>query len=166
MNKKSVLILMGSDSDHSVMQNTADALTRLDISYEMHIASAHRTPQKVMELAQQARDRGVGVIIAGAGMAAHLSGVVSSHTNLPVIGVPLASGALDGLDALLATSQMPRGIPVACMGIGSAGAYNAGLLAASILSLNDSELEKRLLAFRKELADKVEEKDAALQKKQ
>jgi 5-(carboxyamino)imidazole ribonucleotide mutase len=164
MSEKKVLILMGSDSDLSVMQSAGEALGRFGIGYEMHIASAHRTPGKVMSLAGSARENGFGVIITGAGMAAHLGGVVAAHTTLPVISVPLASGSLQGMDALLATVQMPRGIPVGTVGIGASGAYNAGLLAAAILSVHNDTLAGQLDGFRKELAKKVEEKDAALQR--
>lgn len=165
MEAKRVLVLMGSDNDLKAMQEAAAALERLGIAYDMHIASAHRSPEKVLRLAREARQKGVGVIIAGAGMAAHLGGVVAANTTLPVIGVPLASGALQGVDALLSTAQMPPGVPVAAMGIGPAGAYNAGLYAAAILALQDGDLAEKLEAFRRELAEKVEEKDAALKRR-
>ncbi len=160
---KQVLILMGSDSDLPSMREAAEALDRMGITFAMHVASAHRTPDRVAKLAQGARERGFGVIIAGAGMAAHLAGVVASHTVLPVIGVPLVSGYMAGADALFSTIQMPRGIPVATVGIGPAGSYNAGLLAASILAVTDPEIAERISAYRKELASKVEAKDAILQ---
>ncbi len=162
-NHKQVLILMGSDSDLPSMREAVEALDRMGITFAMHVASAHRTPDRVAKLAQGARERGFGVIIAGAGMAAHLAGVVASHTTLPVIGVPLVSGYMAGADALFSTIQMPRGIPVATVGIGPAGSYNAGLLAASILAVNDPEIAERISAYRKELASKVEAKDAILQ---
>jgi 5-(carboxyamino)imidazole ribonucleotide mutase len=165
MSAKKVLILMGSDSDAKVMQAAAEALDLFGVSYRMHIASAHRTPDKVQRLARQARDNGFGVVIAGAGMSAHLGGAIAANTTLPVIGVPLASGALQGVDALLAMSQMPRGVPVATMAVGPSGAYNAGLLAAAILATGDPALAEKLEAFRKELAEKVEENDAALKRR-
>ena len=160
---KQVLILMGSDSDLPSMREAAEALDHMGITFAMHVASAHRTPDRVAKLARGAHERGFGVIIAGAGMAAHLAGVVASHTVLPVIGVPLVSGYMAGADALFSTIQMPRGIPVATVGIGPAGSYNAGLLAASILAVADSEIAKRIQDYRKELAAKVEAKDAILQ---
>jgi len=165
MSKKKVLILMGSDSDYEVMKGAAQALEKLGVESEMRVASAHRTPERVHDLVTQAPDRGFGVIIAGAGMAAHLAGNVAAHTTLPVLGVPLASGALDGLDALLATVQMPQGIPVACLGIGPAGAHNAGLLAASILALEDPQVAAGLQQLRESFKKKVEEKDAAIQRR-
>ena len=165
MTRKKVLIVMGSDSDLPVMQDTAGVLDKFGVEYDMHIASAHRTPDKVAEMASAARGGGFGVIISGAGMAAHLGGVIASHTILPVIGVPLHSGTLGGLDAMLATVQMPRGVPVATVGIGKAGAYNAGLLAVAILAQGNEDLTAALENFRAELAKGVEEKDAALQRK-
>lgn len=165
MSQKKVLILMGSDSDLKVMQEAANALGGFGIACEMHIASAHRTPDKVQKLAREARANGFGVIIAGAGMSAHLGGVVAANTTLPVIGVPMASGALQGVDALLSTSQMPRGIPVATVAVGSSGAYNAGLLAVAILAVDDEALAGKLDEFRKDLAGKVEEKDAELNRR-
>jgi 5-(carboxyamino)imidazole ribonucleotide mutase len=164
MSQKKVLILMGSDSDLKVMAEAAKALDGFGIAYQMHIASAHRTPDKVQKLASQARANGFGVVIAGAGMSAHLGGVVAANTTLPVIGVPMAAGALQGVDALLSTSQMHRGIPVATVTVGASGAYNAGLLAAAILATGDEALVKKLESFREELARKVEEKDAALKR--
>jgi len=165
MSKKKVLILMGSDSDLPAMEGAYQALESLGIESEMRVASAHRTPERVHELVTGAPSKGFAVIIAGAGMAAHLAGNVAAHTTLPVLGVPLASGALDGLDALLATVQMPPGIPVACMGIGKAGAHNAGLLAASILALDDAEVGAALVKMREGFKQKVEEKDAAIQRR-
>ncbi|MBN2493240.1 MAG: 5-(carboxyamino)imidazole ribonucleotide mutase [Deltaproteobacteria bacterium] len=163
MEHKKVLILMGSDSDLPSMREAAAALDRMGIGYDMHVASAHRTPDLVTHTARRAREDGFAVIIAGAGMAAHLAGVVASQSTLPVIGVPLVSGTMAGADALFSTIQMPRGVPVATVGIGAAGAYNAGLLAASILSVHDAEIASRLEAFRRELAEKVVAKDAELQ---
>lgn len=162
MGGRKVLILMGSDSDYEVMERCGRILEQLKIDHDMHVASAHRTPDKVAALAREARKKGYGAIIAGAGMAAHLGGVVAAHTTLPVIGVPLASGVLDGLDAMLATAQMPPGVPVACMGVGAAGATNAGLLAAAILALGDPALARRIDRYRRDQRRKVEEKDAAL----
>ena len=164
MSQKKVLILIGSDTDLKVMEEAANTLHEFGITCEMHIASAHRSPDKVHKLASEARQNGFGVIIAGAGMSAHLGGVVAASTTLPVIGVPLATGALQGVDALLSISQMPRGIPVATVAVGSSGAYNAGLLAAAILAVGDEALAKKLDDFRQELARKVEEKDAALKR--
>jgi len=164
MSQKKVLILMGSDSDHKVMEEAAKALDKFGIACEMHIASAHRSPDKVHKLAGEARRNGFGVIIAGAGMSAHLGGVVAASTTLPVIGVPLATGALQGVDALLSISQMPRGIPVATVAVGPSGAYNAGLLAVAILAVGDEALAGKLDDFRRELARKIEEKDAALKR--
>src|SRR6476659_9750593 len=152
-----VLILMGSDSDAPVMQSAVDALKEFGISSEMTVASAHRSPARLMRLVEEAPDRGVKIFIVGAGAAAHLGGVVAAHTTLPVIGVPIDSSALKGLDALLATVQMPPGVPVATMAIGKAGAINAGVLAAQIIALSDPSLADRLVAYKAKLADKVEE---------
>ena len=165
MSAKKVLVLMGSDSDVKVMEEAAKALDGFGIAYEMHIASAHRTPDKVQKLARAAPANRLGGVIAGAGMDAHHRGAVAANTTLPVIGVPMASGALQGVDALLSTSQMPRGIPVATVAVGPSGAYNAGLLAAAILATGDEALAEKLEAFREELARKVEEKDAALKRR-
>ncbi len=161
---KRVLILMGSDSDLPSMRRVAEALDLMQIGYDMHVASAHRSPQRVAEMTRAARDQGYGVIVAGAGMAAHLAGVIAAHTTLPVIGVPLVAGSLAGADALFSTIQMPPGIPVATVGIGPAGCFNAGLLAASILASADAELAQRLIDYRSQLSAKVEQKDAELQK--
>ena len=155
-------ILMGSDSDLPVMQAAADFLKAMGIGYEMRISSAHRTPEKTADYARTAASRGIKILIAGAGMSAHLAGVVAAHTSLPVIGVPLDASSLNGLDALLSTVQMPPGIPVATMGIGKAGAKNAGVLAARILALNSPELTKALAAFSEEMARQVAEKNKAL----
>jgi 5-(carboxyamino)imidazole ribonucleotide mutase len=156
-----VLILMGSDSDLRVMKASSDALSELGVEHEVRIASAHRTPEKTRALVQAAASNGYGAIIAGAGAAAHLPGVVASMTTLPVIGVPIASGALNGVDALYAIVQMPQGMPVATVAID--GAHNAGLLAAQILAIGDAELAERLGAYRRHLAERVEEKDRRLQ---
>lgn len=156
-------ILMGSDSDWAVMSAAAERLRALDVPHEVMVLSAHRSPQRTAEYATGARARGLRVIIAGAGMAAHLAGVVAAHTTLPVIGVPLDAGSLAGLDALLATVQMPPGIPVATVAIGKAGADNAAILAAQILALSDAALAARLEGLKLTLAQQVEEKDARLQ---
>ncbi len=157
--KKAVVsIIMGSDSDLPVMQAAASFLKEMGISYEMTVASAHRTPERASVLAKTAKKRGIKVIIAGAGMAAHLAGVLASHTDIPVIGVPLDASSLKGLDALLATVQMPPGIPVATMGIGKAGAKNAAVFAARILALTDDSTAQKLAGFKEEMARQVDEK--------
>jgi phosphoribosylamine---glycine ligase len=152
-----VLILIGSDSDAPVMQGAAEILRELGVSCEMTVASAHRSPERVMRLITDAPGRGVKAFIVGAGAAAHLAGVVAAHTTMPVIGVPIDSSALKGLDALLSTVQMPPGVPVATVSIGKPGATNAGVLAAQILAVGDKALAARLAAYKKRLADKVEE---------
>ena len=151
-----VLILMGSDSDAPVMQAAVDALKEFGISSEMTVASAHRSPARVMRLVEEAPGRGVKIFIVGAGAAAHLGGVVAAHTTLPVIGVPIDSSALKGLVALLATVQMPPGVPVATMAIGKAGATNAGIFAAQILGVADQAMAIKLAEYKKKLVDKVE----------
>ena len=158
-----VLLLMGSDSDLSVMREAVAILDRFGVPSEMHISSAHRSPVRTARLASEAAGRGVRIIIAGAGMAAHLAGVVAAETTLPVIGVPMPGGALNGVDALYATVQMPGGIPVATMAIGKAGAKNAGLFAVQVLALNDIRLAEELKAYRREMEQEVELKDAELQ---
>ena len=163
MSNVSVLILMGSDSDAPVMQGTVDLLGELQIPCEMTVASAHRSPERVMRLVAEAPGRGVKVFIVGAGAAAHLGGIVAAHTTLPVIGVPIDSSALNGLDALLSTVQMPPGVPVATVSIGRPGATNAGVLAAQILGLADSAIAARLDAYKRNLAEKVEQAAAKLQ---
>lgn len=155
-------IVMGSDSDFSIMSESVAMLHKFNIPFELHAASAHRTPHKVAHLAETAGDRGVKVIIAGAGHAAHLAGVLAAHATIPVIGVPIDSSALNGLDALLSTVQMPAGVPVATVSIGKAGARNAGILAAQILALSDPELAQKLKYFKEELVKSVERKDRAL----
>jgi phosphoribosylamine--glycine ligase len=154
---------MGSDSDLGVMQAAADILKKFDIPFEMTVASAHRTPDRAMRFATEARSRGVRVIIAGAGHAAHLAGVLAAHTTLPVIGVPIDSSCLQGMDALLATVQMPPGIPVATVSIGKSGAKNAGILAAQILAVSDTQLEEQLQAFKRDMAEQVEKKALAVE---
>lgn len=157
MSEISVLILMGSDSDAPIMQGAVDLLRELQIPCEMTVASAHRSPDRVMRLVREAPGRGVKVFVVGAGAAAHLAGVVAAHTPLPVIGVPIDSSSLKGLDALLSTVQMPPGVPVATVAIGKPGATNAGVLAAQILALADAGLASRLVAYKKRLAEKVEQ---------
>src|SRR5215204_4344831 len=156
MNEISVLILMGSDSDASVMQAAMDVLREFQIPCEMTVASAHRSPERVMRLVAEAPGRGVKVFIVGAGAAAHLAGVVAAHSSMPVIGVPIDSSALKGMDALLSTVQMPPGVPVATVSIGKPGATNAGVLAAQILGVADKGMAKKLEDYKKKLADKVE----------
>jgi len=157
-------ILMGSDSDLEVMHEAEKRLDHFGIPYETRIFSAHRTPIKTYKYAASAAERGIEVIIAGAGAAAHLAGVVASFTTLPVIGVPIDSSSLKGLDALLATVQMPAGVPVATMAIGKAGAANAGIYAAEILGRKDSAIAAKLLRFKKEMASSVEERDRKLRR--
>ena len=157
-----VLILMGSDSDAPVMQGACDVLKEFGISYEMTVASAHRSPERVMRLVSEAPGRGVKVFIIGAGAAAHLAGVVAAHSSLPVIGVPIDSSALKGWDALLSTVQMPPGVPVATVSIGKPGATNAGVLAAQILGVADAAMAQKLKDYKKKLAEKVEAAAARL----
>jgi len=160
-----VSILMGSESDYEVMIEAAKALDQFGIPFEMTVSSAHRTPERTAGIVRGARERGIKVIIAGAGAAAHLAGVVAAETTLPVIAVPIDSTALHGLDALLAMVQMPAGIPVATVAIGKAGARNAGILAVQILAVSDADLARRLVEFKVEMAVGVETKAKALQKK-
>ena len=162
MAKPMVGILMGSESDMPVMEKAAEVLKDMDIPYELDISSAHRLPEKTAEYAKTARDRGIEVLIAGAGMAAHLAGVVAAHTTLPVIGVPLKSGALSGVDALYSTVQMPPGIPVATVAID--GAKNAAYLACSILSVKYPEIAARLEAMRENTRKTLAEKSAELRR--
>jgi 5-(carboxyamino)imidazole ribonucleotide mutase len=167
MNEKTPLvgILMGSDNDYEVMVEAAKALRELKIPFEMTVCSAHRTPQRTAEYVRAARGRGLKILIAGAGAAAHLAGVMAAETTLPVVAVPIDSSALLGLDALLATAQMPAGIPVACMAIGKAGARNAGIFAAQILAAADDAVAARLVALKAAMAEGVEAKAAALQQR-
>jgi phosphoribosylaminoimidazole carboxylase PurE protein len=153
---------MGSKSDLTVMEESAATLKQFGLDCEMRIMSAHRTPEEVLAFSKDAKANGFSVIIAGAGMAAHLAGVVAAHTTLPVIGVPIASSSLGGLDALLAMVQMPPGVPVATMGIGKAGAKNAALLAVEILALNDEALRKRLAQYRSDMRKTVLEEDDSI----
>jgi len=163
MDSPKVLIIMGSDSDLKVMEEGAKVLAEFGVSFEMRISSAHRSPERTAALAAAAAGRGIRVIIAGAGMAAHLAGVIAAETTLPVIGVPIGGGALNGLDALYSTVQMPGGIPVATMAIGLSGAKNAGIFAVQILALSDKKLTEKLRAYRERMALEVEEKDCLLQ---
>jgi phosphoribosylamine--glycine ligase len=151
-------IVMGSDSDLEIMKETAAILTRFGIPFEMTVASAHRSPKRAAEIASSARERGIKVIIAGAGHAAHLAGAMAAFTSLPVIGVPIDSSCLQGLDSLLSTVQMPPSVPVATVSIGKPGAINAGILAVQILALSDPKLAKRLEEYKKEIAEQVEQK--------
>ena len=153
--KPIVAVVMGSSSDWETMKHAAEMLERFDVVYERHIVSAHRTPLWMAEFAAGADGRGIEVIIAGAGGAAHLPGMVAAHTPLPVLGVPVQSAALQGLDSLLSIVQMPAGVPVATLAIGKAGATNAALLAVSILSNSRPDLRLKLRAFRKEQTEKV-----------
>ena len=162
MSQIQVLILMGSDSDAPIMKGAADVLREFGISCEMTVASAHRSPARVQRLLEEAPSRGVQVFIVGAGAAAHLAGMVAGHTTKPVIGVPIDSSPLLGLDALLSTVQMPPGVPVATVAVGKAGATNAGVLAAQILAIGDPEIAKRLVAYKAKLAEKVEQAAARL----
>src|SRR5258708_23502334 len=160
---RNVLSVRGWDWEGRVMEGAVDALKEFGISSEMTVASAHRSPGRVLRLVRDAPGRGVKIFIVGAGAAAHLGGVVAAHTILPVVGVPIDSSALKGLDALLATVQMPPGVPVATMAIGKPGATNAGILAAQILGVADKAIAKKLEEYKKKLADKVEAAAARLQ---
>ena len=156
MTQPVVIVVMGSASDWPVMQGAAEMLDRFAVPYEVTISSAHRAPQRTGALAREAAARGIKAIVAGAGGAAHLAGVIAAETTLPVIGVPIDSSSLQGLDALLATVQMPRGVPVATVAIGKAGAANAGVLAAQIVALTHPETAERLRQYKSELAAGVE----------
>jgi phosphoribosylaminoimidazole carboxylase PurE protein len=158
-------IVMGSDSDWGVMQKAASILKQLDIDYDVTVASAHRSPKRTTDYARSARERGLKVIIAGAGAAAHLAGAIAAHTSLPIIGVPIDSSPLKGLDALLSTVQMPSGVPVATVAVGAAGAKNAAILAAQILATGDPEILAKLEGFKKKLATQVAKKAEALRQK-
>src|SRR5581483_2678017 len=157
-----VSIVMGSDSDLEIMREAARALDDFGIAHEIDIASAHRSPARTAKFAREAAARGIRVIIAGAGGAAHLAGVIAAESTLPVIGVPIPSTSLQGLDSLLSIVQMPAGLPVATVAIGKAGAYNAGVLAAQMLALSDAALAKKLDAHKQKLAAGVEEKSKKL----
>ena len=163
--KLDILILMGSDSDWDVMSEAAQLLDNFSTAYEARVSSAHRTPERTLELVRDAEQRDCKVIIAGAGAAAHLAGVVAGHTLLPVIGIPLNATAMQGLDALLATVQMPAGIPVASMAIGKAGAINAAIFALQILAAANPEISGQLADYRQNMTAKVESKDQRLQER-
>lgn len=156
-----VIVVMGSDSDLKIMQDSLAALDKFGIDYEVLISSAHRVPEETAQIARDAASRGVEVIIAGAGMAAHLAGVVAAHTVLPVIAVPLSGSALSGVDALYAMVQMPRGVPVATVAVD--GAFNAGILAAQIIGVGDAAVRGKLEAYKEELATQVKLKNKKLQ---
>ncbi len=158
---KKVAVIMGSDSDFPIVKAALTELKKYGVEFECRVMSAHRTPAEAAEFASNAKDNGFGVIICAAGMAAHLAGVVAGHTTLPVIGIPMKSKALEGMDALLATVMMPPGVPVATVGID--GAKNAAVLAVQMLAAADEELSEKLIAEKKKMADGVREKDAKLQ---
>jgi 5-(carboxyamino)imidazole ribonucleotide mutase len=160
---KKVAIIMGSDSDFKVVQKAILKLKEFEVPYEVHIMSAHRTPDEAAEFSKNAKKNGFGVIIAAAGMAAHLAGVLAAHTTIPVIGIPIKSASFDGMDALLATVMMPTGIPVATVAVDGAG--NAAILAVQILALSDETLDKKLEAMKEEMAQAVAKKDAEIQRK-
>ena len=166
MNEKPLVgILMGSDNDYEIMKETAVALNDFGIPFEMTVSSAHRTPERTSRYVREARDRGIKILVAGAGAAAHLAGVVAAETTLPVIAVPIDATALNGMDALLAMVQMPAGIPVATMAIGKAGARNAGIFAAQMLAVNDAVLSAKLVQFKADMAAGVEAKAEALSRR-
>jgi 5-(carboxyamino)imidazole ribonucleotide mutase len=165
MKKPLVGIVMGSDSDYPVMVEVAKVLTEFDIPFDMTVASAHRSPERTSQIVRKAEERGIRVLIAGAGAAAHLAGVVAAESVLPVIGVPIDSTSLGGLDALLSTVQMPGGIPVATVAVGKAGAKNAGLLAVQILATSNEPLREKLREYKKSMAAGVETKAFALKKR-
>lgn len=161
-NQPTVAILMGSDTDYTVMSNAAKVLKEFGVSYEIDITSAHRSPHRTAEYARTAIERGLKVIIVGAGASAALGGVVAAETTLPVIGVPLATTPLSGIDALLSTSMMPAGVPVATMAVGEAGARNAAVLAVQMLALADGSLRKKLMEYKQRLERGVVEKSQKL----
>lgn len=162
MSKPMVSIVMGSDSDLEIMKEAGKSLDDFGIPYEIDVTSAHRSPDRTAEYAKNAAERGIRVIIAGAGGAAHLAGVIAAHTTLPVIGVPIAATSLNGFDSLLAIVQMPAGIPVATVAIGKPGATNAGILAAQILALSDAGIAKKMVGHKEKLARGVDEKSKKL----
>jgi len=164
--QKLVSIVMGSDSDLDIMCEAGKALDDFGISYDIDVTSAHRSPDRTAEFARNAAKNGIRVIIAGAGGAAHLAGVIAAHTTLPVIGVPIPSTSLQGMDSLLATVQMPAGIPVATVAIGKPGATNAGILAAQMIGLSDTGVASKLVAHKEKLAKGVEEKSKKLKASQ
>jgi 5-(carboxyamino)imidazole ribonucleotide mutase len=154
---------MGSDSDYEIVKEGVKILKEFDVPYSVRVASAHRTPKIVSDIAEKAKDDGVKVIIAAAGAAAHLGGVIAAHTNLPVIGVPIDSTSLAGLDALLSMVQMPGGVPVATMAVGKAGAKNAALFALQILALSDKRIEQKLIKYRENMKKRVILKNEKIQ---
>ena len=160
-----VAVFIGSDSDYEVVQNALDIFKEFQVSFTLEVTSAHRSPDRTVKLVQSCEEEGAEVFIAVAGKAAHLAGVVASHTLRPVIGVPVESAALSGLDALLSTVQMPKGIPVATMGLGKSGAANAALLAIQVLSLGDPSLREKLKEYREKMASEVESKSKKIQEK-
>jgi phosphoribosylaminoimidazole carboxylase PurE protein len=166
MSKPLVSIVMGSDSDLEIMREAGKALDDFGIAYEIDVTSAHRSPDRSADFAKKAAERGIKVIIAGAGGAAHLAGVIAAHTILPVIGVPIPSTSLNGMDSLLSTVQMPAGIPVATVAIGKPGATNAGILAAQMIGLSDEGIAKKMHAHKEKLARGVEEKSKKLRETQ
>jgi phosphoribosylaminoimidazole carboxylase PurE protein len=159
-----VAIVLGSDSDYPIIQDMIKLLNDFGIEHELTVSSAHRSPDRTHRYAATLESRGIQIVIACAGAAAHLAGVIAAHTILPVIGVPIDSSPLHGLDALLSTSMMPAGVPVATMGIGKSGASNAAVLAAQILARNDPALAERLHNYKKQLAERVEQRDSELRK--
>ena len=164
MSQPKVAVVLGSDSDYPVIEDMLKVLKDFGIEHELVVSSAHRSPERTRKYALDLEARGVQVVIACAGAAAHLAGVIAAHTILPVIGVPIGSSSLNGLDALLSTSMMPAGVPVATMGIGEAGASNAAVLAAQILARSDAGLSDKLRKYKKKLADRVDQRDAELRK--
>lgn len=164
MGEVKVAVVLGSDSDYPVIEDLLKTLKTFGVEHEVTLSSAHRSPERTRVYAESLEQRGVQVVIACAGAAAHLAGVIAAHTILPVIGVPIDSSPLKGLDSLLATSMMPAGVPVATMGIGKAGASNAAVLAVQILARSDPKLSERLHQYKKQLADKVEQRDRELKK--
>ena len=164
--KPLVGIIMGSDSDLAVMQEAAKVLKQFEIPYEIGVYSAHRSPHRTLEYVRSARERGLKVIIAGAGSSAHLAGVTAAETTLPVIGIPINSSPLSGLDSLLSTVQMPPGVPVATMGVGNSGATNAAVFAVQILALGDERLARRLAEYKDQLEKSVAEKSRKVQEEQ
>jgi phosphoribosylaminoimidazole carboxylase PurE protein len=165
MEKKNVGIVMGSDSDLPIMEEAIKMLKELKIGFEVMVTSAHRSPERTTQYAQRASDRGIEVIIAGAGHSAHLAGVIASHTHLPVIGVPINSSPLSGIDALLSTVQMPPGVPVATMAVGKSGAKNAAIFAAQILANKYPEIKKEIDSYKTMLTRDLNEKSKAIEKK-
>ena len=165
MSKPFVVVVMGSDSDLVIVEKTLDTLSDLEVDFEVKVTSAHRTPEQTSSYIKDAESRGAQVFIAAAGLAAHLAGAVSANTTKPVIGIPIETGPLNGLDALLSTVQMPGGCPVATVAIGSAGAKNAAILAAQMIALSDEALAERLLEEKKKMVDQVQKKDQQLAEK-